>query len=99
MPTIKCLSPQVKKDVLAVLMDGGATPQMLKQAEKLDVCNDGKAIAFGRGKGGGTGRAPTARNKFIGQCISEASKKANHPAVPDLMRACSRQWKEGPGKK
>lgn len=83
---ISCINPDLKEIILQEVDDPGL--------RALPECADGSAIGFSFPDARDTGRrkrAPSAYNRFMGDCIRGGS--ADVP-VPQRMKACSVQWKE-----
>ena len=81
-----CIAPEVRDFITRTFPDV-ATAQML---ERLPACPDGQALNVCGGRKGG--RAPSAYQQFIGQCLRSKKVKAFADA-PAKMRECAGEWR------
>jgi len=81
MPTIKCLIPALRDDIINFLETEGASKKDIDQVRELPSCDSRRLIEFERGR---RSRAPTERNIFIGQCMRGGGK---------TMKQCSDTYK------
>ena len=84
MASIRCLRPDVKAQLVKLTGD--------PRIHSVPECEDGSAIGFHRGRGGGGGakRAPSAYNVFMGQCVKA---KGNGRPVQERFSECVVEWK------
>lgn len=89
MPDIKCLSPELRNDVKELLRKSGAPRKDIALFDAVPDCDSG-VIELGRVRGGGgTKRAPSAYNLFIGDCMRGTNKN---------LKTCATEWREQKGK-
>ncbi len=96
---IVCLSKEAKLVFIRELERLGAREEDLRAVQELPACRGG-VVEFGEGCQGGRERKgkrqASPRAQFVGQCIREEHGKGRGP-VPELMKECSRRWRERKG--
>ena len=91
---ITCISQDVRALLVEALSPLPQGKPLLASLKGVPTCDEGH-LGFGSA-GGKKGRAPSARNIFMGQCIREERKSTGRP-VPELMKLCSTRYKQQQG--
>ena len=84
MPSISCLSPKVKEDLLGLLRKGGASDRDLKLVGSIPACPAGD-VGITSGRGERVKRLPSQYNLFVKECVGERKKD---------FRACASEWNQ-----
>lgn len=82
-----CVAPEVREFISRTFPDV-ATAQMLA---RLPDCTSGEALNVCGGRRGG--RAPSAYQAFIGECL-RGKKVKGFADAPAKMKACAQEWRE-----